>query len=65
LPSIKKQSTERKTTYELNNEGCKCELCQKIIINENMKIMAEEIHDMESEGFTKDRPKEHFIPLIE
>lgn len=30
-----------------------------------MKIMAEEIHDMESEQFTKDRPIEHFIPLIE
>lgn len=40
-------------------------MCQKIIINENMKMFSEEITDLESEQFTKDSTKEYYIELIQ
>jgi hypothetical protein len=38
-----------KIVHELNNEGCRCHLCQKIVINENKIIRKVSFTDHESE----------------
>ena len=38
-----------KIVHELNNEGCRCDLCQKVVIKENKIIHNYSIVDQESE----------------
>jgi hypothetical protein len=40
-------------------------MCQKIIVHENMKILSEEVRDLESEQFSNNNTKEYFVRLIE
>lgn len=45
-------SSENKIEHQIDNEGCRCYLCQKIIINEMKVIKVATITDDQSE-FTK------------
>jgi hypothetical protein len=46
--SNQQMTHSQKIIHELNNEGCKCHLCQKIVINENKVIKKVEYYDQES-----------------
>lgn len=37
-----------KIVHQLNNEGCRCNLCQKIVVNENKIIRRVPVLDQES-----------------
>ena len=34
--------------HQLNNEGCRCEMCQKLIKQETMRIIKEDVIDHQS-----------------
>jgi hypothetical protein len=42
------QPLEKKIVHELDNEGCKCNLCQKIVLNEMKVVKKTEFRDIES-----------------
>ena len=52
-----------KIEHQIDNEGCKCHLCQKIVINEMKVIKTCHISDNQSE-FTKGKKQEFFSHFI-
>lgn len=55
----------RSVNHELNNEGCRCAICQKVNLNENSEILVEKYKDKFSEEYNHHLHKEHYLSLIE
>lgn len=54
---------KNKIEHQISNEGCRCDLCQKIVINEMKVIHFEPIVDKESE-LTKGKREEFFSKFL-
>ena len=52
-----------KIEHQISNEGCKCDLCQKIVINEMKVIKFQPLIDKESE-LTKGEREEFFSKFL-
>ena len=60
---MSKTDDKKLPRHQLNNEGCRCEMCQKIVKEETLKIVKEVVYDTESEAYNS-ATKEYYSRTV-